>query len=148
MFCMQNADHLRFVLENLNQLPQRADRTDFSRVRTWNLNNWSSPYRQTLLLSRAVASPLPDLTWIWRVACRNHSGSYKIRPSTSLMSQGGISRVVSAARQTFQRLPEVMSTNERDSKLISDPDDVRFEFFTQNIIPDILRSTGTRCEQP
>jgi Utp25, C-terminal domain len=41
-----------------------------------------------------------------------------------------------------------MSTNERDSKLISDPDDVRFEFFTQNIIPDILRSTGTRCEQP
>ncbi|CAF4929819.1 unnamed protein product, partial [Rotaria socialis] len=55
---MQNLDHLFYILENLNCIPEQAtSSTDFSRIRHWSLNGWARYYRQLIVLT-SFTSPL------------------------------------------------------------------------------------------
>ena len=47
----QNWDHVKFVLEHLNQMPKDARDADFSRIRNWCLDGQAALLRQSLLFT-------------------------------------------------------------------------------------------------
>ncbi|CAF2410958.1 unnamed protein product [Rotaria sp. Silwood2] len=120
---MQNLDHLFYILENLNCIPQQAtSSTDFSRIRHWSLNGWARFYRQLIVLS-SFTSPL-FLSLFHRFST-NYSGQCLIQPSFPL---NGYIRPVSTFHQLFQRIP------------ICDPT-LRFNYFIEHILPRFDTST-------
>ncbi|CAF1407188.1 unnamed protein product, partial [Adineta ricciae] len=120
---MQNLDHLFFILENLNVIPQQATATtDFSRIRHWSLNGWARFYRQLIVLS-SFTSPL-FLSLFHRFAT-NYAGQCLIQPHFPL---NGYIRPLSAFPQLFQRIP------------VCDPT-LRFNYFVEHILPRFDTST-------
>ncbi|CAF1410359.1 unnamed protein product, partial [Adineta ricciae] len=120
---MQNLDHLFFILENLNVIPQQATATtDFSRIRYWSLNGWARFYRQLIVLS-SFTSPL-FLSLFHRFAM-NYAGQCLIQPHFPL---NGYIRPLSAFPQLFQRIP------------VCDPT-LRFNYFVEHILPRFDTST-------
>ncbi|CAF0997739.1 unnamed protein product [Rotaria sordida] len=114
---MQNLDHLFYILENLNCIPQQAtSSTDFSRIRHWSLNGWARFYRQLIVLS-SFTSPL-FLSLFHRFST-NYSGQCLIQPSFPL---NGYIRPLSTFNQLFQRIP------------VCDPT-LRFNYFIEHILP-------------
>ncbi|CAF1287243.1 unnamed protein product [Rotaria sordida] len=114
---MQNLDHLFYILENLNCIPQQAtSSTDFSRIRHWSLNGWARFYRQLIVLS-SFTSPL-FLSLFHRFST-NYSGQCLIQPSFPL---NGYIRSLSTFNQLFQRIP------------VCDPT-LRFNYFIEHILP-------------
>lgn len=120
---MQNLDHLFYILENLNCIPEQAkSSTDFSRIRHWSLNGWARYYRQLIVLS-SFTSPL-FLSLFHRFA-KNYSGQCLIQPYFPL---NGTIRSVSTFHQLFQRIP------------VCDPT-LRFNYFIEHILPRFDTST-------
>lgn len=120
---MQNLDHLFFILENLNVIPQQATATtDFSRIRHWSLNGWARFYRQLIVLS-SFTSPL-FLSLFHRFAT-NYAGQCLIQPHFPL---NGYIRPLSTFHQLFQRIP------------VCDPT-LRFNYFVEHILPRFDTST-------
>ena len=123
VLAMQNLDHLFFILDNLNCLPQEAkSSTDFSRIRPWTLNGWSRFYRQLIVLS-SHTSPL-FLSLFHRFAL-NYAGQCLFQPQFPL---NGCIRPISTFNQLFQRIP------------VSDPTS-RFNHFIEHILPRFDTST-------
>ncbi|CAF3672910.1 unnamed protein product [Adineta steineri] len=120
---MQNLDHLFYILENLNTIPQQAtSKIDFSRIRHWSLNGWARLYRQLIVVS-SFTSPL-FLSLFHRFST-NYFGQCLIQPYFPL---NGYIRPLSTFHQLFQRIP------------VCDPT-LRFNYFIENILPRFDTST-------
>jgi U3 small nucleolar RNA-associated protein 25 len=113
--------------------PKEAHGCDFSRVRSWYLDNNSKHFRQTIALSPFNT---PELNTLFFNQSKNWAGKIRLSPHCPgvLESENPAHRF----KQTFSRFePASFST---------DPDE-RFAYLTTAIIPSLLRhsasSTGT-----
>ena len=61
MICMQNADHLRGVIDACNQTIHRDRNTDFSRLREYYLSDFQKYMRQTIFVGKVLNSTILSL---------------------------------------------------------------------------------------
>lgn len=124
---MQNFEHTRFVLSQLNKRPRDATRTDFARVRPAYLEGLQGYLRQTLLYS---AFATPELNALFTAHMQNAAGRLKIAPSSYEGSMLAASALPEPVRQTFTRIPASAPQHDPDA---------RFEHFTTVTIPALAR---------
>lgn len=120
---MQNWEHVEYIFEHLNLQPKDAHDCDFSRVRSWYLEDWSKYFRQTIITS---SFNTPDLAELQRRHCHNWAGKVRLQPEyPGVLQQLGIK-----AKQTFSRF--------QASSLDRDPE-ARFEYFVSAIVPNLVK---------
>ncbi|XP_048392747.1 U3 small nucleolar RNA-associated protein 25 homolog [Stegostoma tigrinum] len=120
IYLMQNWEHVVHLLKHLNQQPHEPHGVNFSRVRMWNLNNWSKYYRQTLIFS---AFQDPQINAVLSKHCFNYRGQVVV---SNLPQTGSVCHVVVQLPHVFQRV---------DVSSFTGLPDARFEFFVKNILP-------------
>ncbi|EKD14426.1 uncharacterized protein L3040_005741 [Drepanopeziza brunnea f. sp. 'multigermtubi'] len=120
---MQNWEHMEYIFEHLNLQPKEAHGCDFSRVRSWYLDNHAKYFRQTITLS---AFNTPELNTLFFNQSKNWAGKTKI----SAVYTGAIQELGLKIKQTFSRL--------ESPSFATDPD-ARFTYFTTAIIPALTR---------
>ena len=121
---MQNWEHVDYIFEHLNLQPKEAHGCDFSRVRTWYLDNNAKFLRQTILIS---AFNFPSLNSLYTHYMLNVAGKVKyLKHHEGMMLDLGIQ-----LKQRFSRY-ETTST-------LADPDD-RFNYFTTTIVPYLTKN--------
>ena len=125
---MQNWEHVEYIFEHLNLQPRDAHGCDFSRVRSWYLEDWARHFRQTILLSSFNA---PELAELSRLHCHNHAGKLRIQPPSYA---GAIQSLGIKVKQTFSRFDP--------SSVEADPE-ARFAYFTSAIIPSLTKRRST-----
>lgn len=119
---MQNWEHVEYVFEHLNLLPNDLHDFEFTRVRPWYFERHAPYYRQTVVLSKFNTPNLRQLQ-------REHSLNWEGRVTIQHQYTGEIQRVgISGARfrQSFTRF---------DARTHVDELDARFKYFTNAIIP-------------
>ncbi|XP_076841849.1 U3 small nucleolar RNA-associated protein 25 homolog isoform X2 [Brachyhypopomus gauderio] len=121
---MQNWEHMLHVLKHMNLQPLDSHGVDFSRVRLWNLNNWASYYRQTLVFS---ATQEPQINNILSKHCHNYRGQVATK---NLPKTGSICQVM-------VQLPHVFHAFQADSFM---DQDARFQFFVDKVLPQFRDS--------
>ncbi|TVY20352.1 U3 small nucleolar RNA-associated protein 25 [Lachnellula arida] len=128
---MQNWEHVEYIFEHLNLQPKEAHGCDFSRVRSWYLDDNAKNFRQTIALA---GFNTPELNTLFFNQSKNWAGKVKINDNY----QGAIQELGLKVKQTFSRL---------DSPSFSTDPDARFTYFTSAIIPSLSRrskdSAGT-----
>lgn len=128
---MQNWERVEYIFEHLNLQPKDSHGCDFSRVRSWYLEDWAKYFRQTVILSPFIT---PELTELFRTQCHNWAGKIRFHPEY----QGALQQLPVKARQTFSRF---------ESKAIDKDPDARFAYFTSAILPSLVKRakelTGT-----
>lgn len=109
--------------------------TDFSRVRTWELNALGRHYRQTLIFSSFMAV---EINAIFNRSCANYVGKVKITyvPSQYCSARltrtrrgeqaGVVGNVFKQVKQVFQRI---------DPPSLEALDDSRFQYFAEHVLP-------------
>lgn len=97
MIAMQNVDHLRGVIGNMNQTLTKNRNTDFSRLRESFLSDMQKYCRQSVFIGTVLTSPLLGL---FHRECFNPLGRLEIRP----IYDGAVSDILSPPRQLFLRL--------------------------------------------
>ena len=122
---MQNWEHVEFVFEHLNLQPKEAHGCDFSRVRSWYLDNNAKYFRQTIALA---AFSTPELNNLFYNHSQNWAGKLKIKGNY----KGAIQELPLKVRQTFSRLETQADATEPDT---------RFAYFTSAIIPALSRKS-------
>lgn len=130
---MQNWDHVEYVFAHLNLQPKEAHGCDFSRVRTWYLDNQAKYLRQTIMLSGYLT---PDLNRLLN-SLSNIDGKLKIAPSYdgAILASSGL-----GFRQTFSRFNATSPE--------TDPDE-RFAYFTSAVVPTLERiATSSSSDSP
>lgn len=128
---MQNLEHTEYIFEHLNLQPREAHGCDFSRVRSWYLDNNAKYFRQVIAFS---AFNTPELNVLMYNQSQNWAGKVRISDTHS----GTITELGLKVKQTFSRL---------DSPSIETDPESRFTYFTSAIIPTLTRrskdSAGT-----
>ncbi|KAM0789091.1 hypothetical protein ACM66B_003149 [Microbotryomycetes sp. NB124-2] len=124
---MQNWDHVQFVIDRLNKIPQDAHGCDFSRVKPWYLDGKSAYLRQSILLS---AYETPEMRAMFSHSMKNVAGKIKVEPTFD--NNGVLSRVPRGIKQVFTRFDNF--------KDVQSEDDARFEHFTTKTLPMLLKS--------
>ncbi|GAO18487.1 hypothetical protein UVI_02041770 [Ustilaginoidea virens] len=128
---MQNWEHVEYIFEHLNLQPKDAHGCDFSRLRSWYLEDWAKFFRQTVVLS---AFNTPELAELQRRHCHNWAGKVRLQPEYP----GVIQQLGVKARQTFSRF--------QSSSVDKDPD-ARFAYFVSAVVPTLVKrardATGT-----
>ncbi|KAF6839091.1 U3 small nucleolar RNA-associated protein 25 [Colletotrichum plurivorum] len=120
---MQNWEHVEYIFEHMNLQPKDAHGCDFSRVRSWYLEDWSKYFRQTVVLS---GFNTPELTELFRTQCHNWAGKIRFQADyPGVLQQMGVK-----ARQTFSRF---------DAKAIDKEPDARFDYFVSAILPSLIK---------
>jgi U3 small nucleolar RNA-associated protein 25 len=122
---MQNWEHVEFIFDHLNLQPKEAHGCDFSRVRSWYLDNNAKHFRQNIALA---AFNTPELNTLFFNRSQNWGGRVKINANY----QGAIQELGLKVKQTFSRL--------ESPSFASDPDS-RFTYFTSAIVPALTRHT-------
>ncbi|KAH6713106.1 U3 small nucleolar RNA-associated protein 25 [Leptodontidium sp. MPI-SDFR-AT-0119] len=122
---MQNWEHVEYIFEHLNLQPKDAHGCDFSRVRSWYLDNKAINFRQTIALS---SFNTPELNTLFFNQSKNWAGKVKISGTYT----GAIQELGLKAKQTFSRI--------ESPSFATDPD-ARFTYFTTAIIPSLIRRT-------
>ncbi|WVQ80182.1 hypothetical protein IAT38_002287 [Cryptococcus sp. DSM 104549] len=134
---MQNWEHVQFIFNNINQIPQKPHGCDFSRVKPWYLESQAKFLRQTIILSRYDT---PEARAIFNRQCHNLQG--KVRSEKSDYN-GVLDRVKPGVRQVFERFdldgPKGMGGNAAVEEV-----DARLEHFSSKTIPALLRSAISR----
>ncbi|KAK3945936.1 hypothetical protein QBC46DRAFT_370373 [Diplogelasinospora grovesii] len=120
---MQNWEHVEYVFEHLNIQPKDAHGCDFSRVRSWYLDDQAKYFRQTLIFSQFNT---PELTELFRAHCQNWAGKVRLQQECV----GVIQHLGVKARQTFSRF--------ECPSVAADPD-ARFSYFTKAIVPTLTK---------
>jgi U3 small nucleolar RNA-associated protein 25 len=120
---MQNWEHVEFIFEHLNIQPKDAHGCDFSRVRSWYLDDQAKYFRQTAIFS---AFNTPELAELLRAHCHNWAGKARLQQEAA----GTIQYLPVKARQTFSRFEA--------ASIAADPD-ARFAYFTRAIVPLLTR---------
>ncbi|EMR10114.1 hypothetical protein PNEG_01393 [Pneumocystis murina B123] len=121
---MQNWEHVSYIFDNLNLLPNEIHECDFSRVRNWYLDENSRFLRQTLIFSEYMT---PEINSLFMNSLFNISGKNKIKQTY----KGSIEDVKYKIQQIFLRL--------HPSDPCADPD-IKFLYFKTSILPNIIRS--------
>jgi U3 small nucleolar RNA-associated protein 25 len=128
---MQNWEHVEFIFDHLNLQPKEAHGCDFSRVRSWYLDDNAKYFRQVIALASFIT---PELNTLFYNQSKNWAGKVKITANYP----GTIQELGLKVKQTFSRL--------ESPSFASDPD-ARFTYFTSAIIPTLTRrskdSAGT-----
>ncbi|KAI8909574.1 hypothetical protein EDD86DRAFT_205755 [Gorgonomyces haynaldii] len=119
IFLNQNWDHVRSIFDHLNLIPKEAHGCDFSRVRSYYLDEKAKYVRQNIFFS---AFQFPELNALIHSYCKNMDGSIKITDEY----KGSLSDVVVQIPQVFQRIPK---------STIQELPVKRFEFFKEKILP-------------
>ncbi|KAI9701515.1 MAG: rRNA-binding ribosome biosynthesis protein utp25 [Candelina mexicana] len=122
---MQNWEHVQYIFEHLNLQPKEAHGCDFSRVRTWYLDNNAKYLRQTIILA---AFNTPELNHLYNTQMRNVAGKVRFVPNY----QGEIFQLPLQVKQIFSRYDSI--------SLAADPD-IRFKYFTAAVLPTLTRHT-------
>lgn len=73
---MQNWEHVSYIFDNLNVLPNEAHECNFSRVRNWYLDGNSKFLRQTLIFAQYLT---PEINSLFINYLFNISGKNKIK---------------------------------------------------------------------
>ncbi|CCJ30737.1 unnamed protein product [Pneumocystis jirovecii] len=123
---MQNWEHVSYIFDNLNVLPNEAHECNFSRVRNWYLDGNSKFLRQTLIFAQYLT---PEINSLFINYLFNISGKNKIKQTY----KGSIEDVGYKIKQIFLRL--------HSSDPSIDPD-TKFSYFKTSILPNIVRSEG------
>jgi U3 small nucleolar RNA-associated protein 25 len=121
--CQQNWTNVTTVFTNLNLPLKESHDCDFSRVRSWYLDNHASSLRQTVLLTAYIT---PEILSLYN-SLTPVSAKAKITPPQSGVLAMGSSLGI---KQTFSRFPSPTPA--------ADPD-ARFKYFTTAILPSLLR---------
>lgn len=128
---MQNWEHMEYIFEHLNLQPKEAHGCDFSRVRTWYLDNNAKFLRQTILIT---AFNFPSLNRLYTNHMLNVAGKVKYHKDY----EGVILDLGIQLRQRFSRY-EITST-------VADPDE-RFNYFTTAIVPYLTKNAKESDER-
>jgi U3 small nucleolar RNA-associated protein 25 len=121
---MQNWEHAEFVFDHINLQPKDAHGCDFSRVRSWYLDDHAKYIRQTIVMSAFLT---PKINTLYNKHMRNVAGRIKYTPD---YTSGLIESLSYGIKQTFLRF-------DSPSHLI-DPD-ARFKHFNSTVMPSIMR---------
>jgi U3 small nucleolar RNA-associated protein 25 len=128
---MQNWEHIEFIFDHLNLQPKEAHGCDFSRVRSWYLDNDAKYFRQTIAMA---AFNTPELNTLFFNHSQNWAGKIKISDNYP----GALQELGLKIKQTFSRY--------ESPSVVTDPD-ARFTYFTTAIIPTLTKhkkdGTGT-----
>ncbi|GAA5955794.1 hypothetical protein JCM8115_006856 [Rhodotorula mucilaginosa] len=127
---MQNWEHVQFVMDLLNKMPEEDHGCDFSRVKPWYLDGKAAHLRQSLLFSSLDA---PEIRALFNRSCVNRAG--KLRAVRHL--EGVLDRVPQGLKQIWNRF---------DTHDLHDEDDKRFDFFTTKTLPTLLKSAVSSSE--
>ncbi|KAH8893163.1 DUF1253-domain-containing protein [Thozetella sp. PMI_491] len=120
---MQNWDHVEYIFEHLNLQPKDAHGCDFSRVRSWYLENQAKHFRQAIIFS---AFNTPELSELFRLHCNNWAGKYRLqREYPGIIQHLGVK-----AKQTFCRF---------DSEAVAGDPDARFDYFIKAVLPTLTK---------
>ncbi|KAI4520368.1 DUF1253-domain-containing protein, partial [Schizophyllum commune Loenen D] len=124
----QNWDHVKFVLEHLNQMPKDARDADFSRIRNWCLDGQAALLRQSLLFT---AYETPEQRALFNSQLRNVEGKC---------------RLAIGPRENGVSVPEGVHTDFMyfDCPSAKSEPDKRFEFFTTQVLPGLMKSAIQR----
>ncbi|XP_038585237.1 digestive organ expansion factor [Micropterus salmoides] len=119
VFLMQNWEHVLHVMKHVNLQPLDSHGVDFSRVRMWNLNNWATHYRQTLVFSSIQD---PQINNILTKHCANYRGQIATK---------NLPKIASIC-QVLVQLPHVFQMFSSSSFM---DHDARFHFFVDKVLP-------------
>ncbi|WFD21830.1 rRNA-binding ribosome biosynthesis protein utp25 [Malassezia equina] len=123
---MQNWDHVKFVVEQLNAIPKEANNTDFSRVKPWYLDGHAPLLRQSVLFT---AFDAPEFRHLFHTF-RNVSG--RVRTSSLPADHvPAMSLITPGVRQTFYKFDCSNAQGEADQRL---------QAFQQKIWPLLRKS--------
>ncbi|KAF8580022.1 DUF1253-domain-containing protein [Ramaria rubella] len=119
---MQNWEHVQFVFARLNQLPKESHDTDFSRIKPWYLDGHAAYLRQSILFSQYET---PEMRALFNRNLCNVAGKIRTeRKWKPIVVPEGIEQKFSKFECSFPKAEA----------------DKRFDFFTTQILPSILKS--------
>lgn len=126
---MQNWDHVLTVMKYVNKIPKEFHDADFSRIRMWAINDQLPLLRQLMVFAEYASAQTNNLT---ATKSSNIAGKLKFKAQTNIdtcmMNSIGLK-----LKQIYHRF--------ESSSPATDPD-ARFKFFTNTILPSILKTTS------
>merc|ERR1711939_1078495 len=129
---MQNWQHVDFILDHLNALPKESHGCDFSRVRSWYLDDKAKYLRQTIILSSYLT---PEINRLAAKHLHNIAGRVKYTPTYNGVMADVPNMLPIPVSQTFVRF---------DSRVPVQDSDARFKYFCASVLPQLARDKHSK----